>query len=79
MRTYLCVDLACHLVSTGLPGDSVGKESACNADRCGFAPWVAKILWRRAWQPTPVLLSEESYGQRSLMGYSPTGLQRVRH
>ena len=33
--------------------------------------WVKKIPWRRAWQPTPVLLPGESYGQRSLAGYSP--------
>ena len=26
---------------------------------------------RRAWQPTPVFLPGESYGQRSLAGYSP--------
>ena len=29
--------------------------------------------WRRAWQPTPVFLSGESHGQRSLVGYSPWG------
>ena len=29
--------------------------------------------WRRAWQPTPVFLPEESPGQRSLAGYSPWG------
>ena len=27
--------------------------------------------WRKAWQPTPVFLPGESYGQRSLVGYSP--------
>ena len=27
----------------------------------------------RAWLPTPVFLSEESHGQRSLAGYSPSG------
>ena len=32
--------------------------------------WVGKIPWRRKWQPTPVLLSGESHGQRSLVGYS---------
>ena len=37
----------------------------------GFDPWVGKIPWRRAWQPTPVLLPGESHGQRSLMGYGP--------
>ena len=31
------------------------------------------ILWRRKWQPTPVLLPGKSHGQRSLVGYSPWG------
>ena len=35
--------------------------------------WVGKIPWRRAWQPTPVLLPGESHGQRSLVGCSPGG------
>ena len=39
----------------------------------GFDPWVRKIPWRRKWQPTPVILSGESHGQRSLAGYSPWG------
>ena len=43
---------------------------------CRFDPWVGKIPWRRAWQPTPVLLSGESHGQRSLMGYSPRGCKK---
>ena len=30
-----------------------------------------RFPWRRAWQPTPVFLPRESYGQRSLTGYSP--------
>ena len=30
-----------------------------------------RFPWRRAWQPTPVFLPRESYGQRSLAGYSP--------
>ena len=41
--------------------------------RCGFDPWVGKILWRREWQPFPVFLPGESYGQRNLAGYSPRG------
>ena len=28
---------------------------------------------RRKWQPTPVFLPGESYGQGSLVGYSPRG------
>ena len=44
--------------------------------QCGrpkFNPWVRKILWRRKWQPTPVLLLGRSNGQRSMVGYSPWG------
>ena len=39
--------------------------------RCRSYPWVGKIPWRRAWQPTPVFLPRESHGQRSLVSYSP--------
>ena len=43
-----------------------------------FDPWVGKILWRRKWQPTPVVLPGESHGGRSLVDYSPWG-RRVGH
>ena len=39
--------------------------------RPGFDPWVGKIPWRWARQPTPVFLPGESRGQRSLGCYSP--------
>ena len=42
------------------------KVSACD-------PWVTKIPWRRAWQPTAVFLPEESQGQGCLTGCSPWG------
>ena len=29
------------------------------------------MSWRKAWQPTPLFLSGESHGQRSLVGNSP--------
>ena len=57
-------------------GCTSGKELTCQCRRpktCSFAPWVGKIPWRRAWQPTPVFLPGESHGQRSLVGYSPRG------
>ena len=53
-----------------------GKEPSCQCRshrRPGFNPWVGKIPWRRKWQPMPVFLPGESYGQRSLVGYSPWG------
>ena len=52
---------------------SDGTESACNAGDQGSIPGVGKIPWKRAWQPTPVFLSGESHGQRSLAGCSPWG------
>ena len=58
-------------VFLGFPGGSVSKESTLQCRRPGFNPWVGKIPWRRAWQPTPVFLPGESHGQRSLAGYSP--------
>ena len=36
-----------------------------------------KILWRRKWQPTPVLLPGKSLGQRSIVGYSPWGRKEL--
>ena len=60
----------------GFPGGASGKELTCQFRRCNgcrFDPWVRKIRWRRAWQPTPVLLPGESHEQRSLAGYSPWG------
>ena len=36
-----------------------------------FDPWVRKTPQRRKWLPTGVFLPEKSYGQRSLVGYSP--------
>ena len=42
-------------------------------NRYGFDSWVGKSPWRRAWQPTPVILPRESHRQMSLAGYSPWG------
>ena len=56
------------------PGGASDKESTCQCrthKRCGFNPWVGKIPWRRARQPTPVFWPRESHGQRSLAGYYP--------
>ena len=38
-----------------------------------FDPCIGKIPQRRKWQPTPVFLTGEFHGQRSLVGYSPWG------
>ena len=41
--------LGWHLVVKNLPANAWDM-------RCGFSPWVGKIPWRRAWQPTPVFI-----------------------
>ena len=46
--------------------------------RSGFDPWIREIPWRREWQPTPVFSTGKSHGQRSLVGYSPWGSQKVK-
>jgi len=56
------------------PGDTSGKEPTHQCRRCkrsGFNPWVGKIPWRRAWQPTPAFLPGKSHRQWSLVGRSP--------
>ena len=40
-----------------------------------FHPWVGKMPWRSAWQPTLVFLPGEAHRQRSLVGCSPRGAQ----
>ena len=64
-----------HGTHLGFPGGSDGKESACNAGRPGFNPWVGKIPLRREWQPTPVFLPGEFHGQSGPAGYGPWGLK----
>ena len=55
------------------PRSSVGKESACNAGDTGSIPGLGRSPGKGKWQPTPVFLPGEFYGQRSLAGYSPQG------
>ena len=59
--------------------DLVIKNLAANVGDAGDTVLIRKIPWRRKGQPTPVFLSGKSYGQRSLVGYSPGGSQRVGH
>ena len=58
------------------PGGAGGKEPTCQCrrhKRYGFNPWVGKIPWKLAWQPTPVFLPGKSHKQRSLAGYNSWG------
>ena len=56
--------------------DKKKKKPTCQCrrdKRHGFDPRAGKSPCRRAWQPTPVFLPGESYGQRSLEGHGPQG------
>ena len=67
---YVCV---CVCVLWGFPDGASGKEITCRGrkyKRPGINPWIRKIPWGRAQQPTLVLLPGESHGQRSLAGSS---------
>ena len=52
-----------------------GKESTWQCRGCKRQVW--KISWRRKWQPTPVFLPGEFYGQRSLADCSPWGRKEL--
>ena len=55
------------------PVGSNDKESACNAGGLGWIPVPGRFPWKREWLPTPVFLSGEFHGHRSLAGYNPWG------
>ena len=57
----------------GFPGGSDATAPTCQCRRPGFDPWVGKVPWRRAWQPTPGFLPGEAPWLEEPAGYSPWG------
>ena len=55
----------------------VAKNPPANAGdmRLEFDAWIQKILWRRAWQPTPMFLPGESPWTEEPGGLQSVGLQ----
>ena len=82
--SFMCSHLLELLIYLGLftpyygdfPGGSVVKI-CLQCRRPGFAPWVGKIPWSRAWQPTPVFCPGEFHGQPKRL--RSMGLQRFVH
>ena len=66
------------LLTTGFPGGSIGKESACNVRDLGLIPGLG-TSWKRAWQPIPALLSGESPWREEPGGLWSMQSQGVRH
>ena len=72
---YICYE-------SGFPGGSSGKEPACQCrrrKRLSFNPWVGKIPWRKALQPTPAFLPGEYPWTEELGRLQSIESQRVRH
>ena len=70
-RTDKC-SLACYLSKSM----AHSKESSCQCRRRRFYSWVAKMPWRRKWQPTPVFLLGESQ-DRGAWQFTVLGIARV--
>ena len=66
-----------HHIKTSLVAQMVSVCLQCGRPR--FDPWVGNILWRRKWQPTPVLLPGKSQGLEERCRLQSMGLQRVGH
>ena len=71
IRTKICVlVLSEYSFHYEIPGGASWKKKKNLPAKCKrrkrrrFHPWVRKIPWRRAWQPTPVFLPGESHGNR---------------
>ena len=63
-------------------GGASGKKPACQCRRLKslrFNPWVRKIPWRRAWQPTLVFLPRESKWTEEPSVLQSIGLHTVEH
>ena len=77
------VGLLGHLLVLGFHSDSVVKKKIIclqfrSHRRCRFDPWVKKIPWRRAWQPTLYSCLENSWTEEP-GGLQSIGSQRVGH
>ena len=60
-------------VFLGFPGDSVGKESACNVGDLGLIPGLGRSPGGGHGNPLQYSCLESPHGQRSLAGCSPWG------
>ena len=72
--------VGCHLWGRTVSDttEATQQQQACQCKRHRrrkLDPWVVKIPWSRKWQPTPVFLSGQFHGERSLAGYMSMGSQ----
>ena len=58
------------------PSGLDGKESVCNAGDLGSFPGSGRSAWRRAWQPSPVFMHENTM-DRGVWRATAVGLHKV--
>ena len=61
----------------GFPGDSPGKECACNVGDLGSIPELARSPGGGRGNPLQYSCLENPHGQRSLVGYNPWGCKEL--
>ena len=66
-------------VMVGFPTGSDGKDSACDVGDLGSIPGLGRSPGGGHGNPLQSSCLENPHGQRSLVGYSPRGSQRVGH
>ena len=73
---FYCLITNYHTLSDlkGLPGDSDGKESACNTGDPGSIPGSGRSPGEGNGLPTPLFLPGYFHGQRCLGGYTVSGV-----
>ena len=63
----------------GHPQCVSGKKSVCNAIDVALDSWVRQYALEKGMPTHSAFLPRKSHGQKSLAGYSPQCLKRVRH
>ena len=62
-----------NILGWGFPRGPDGNESVCNAGDQGLIPGLGRSPGEGKWLPTPIFLSGEFHGQKSLIGDSLWG------
>ena len=79
LSDYTTTTTSLRPASSGLPGWLSRWRIHLLCGRPGFDPWVGKVPWKRAWQPTPLLLPGESPWAGEPGGLQSVVSQRVGH
>jgi len=77
--THTYIHIYIHTLASLVAHTEKNLPAMLQCRRPGFSPWVGKIPWRRAWQPTPVFFPGESPWTEETGRLQSMASQRVRH